>query len=813
MVNEAITNDMIMKKLQEAEIDYIPQGSKIKEIQEALKTASKRGTNSVGFPEFIAKSKDFILVIEDKADTHKQSKYCEKNNNKLDMNTNSIINYAENGALHYAQHIIKNTNFKKIFAFGCSGDEKHHIIKPIFVDENQYIILNEIENFKNFNEKNIDKFYRETILEEKSTEIIEIEEVLKKSTELNELLTSRGSLTDAEKPLVVSAILLALNENKDINHLLKADEINNDGKIINDAVCCNLQRIKVEQKIEAIMHQFNFIKDRPNLNEIDETLGKTPLKYFTEYIKEKIFPAISKNHEDILGFFYGEFIKYSGGDGQSLGIVLTPAHITELFCDLLEITPKDVVFDPCAGTGSFLISAMNRMLASVETEKEKKYIKQNNLHGIELKENMFSIATTNMVLRGDGKTNLICADFLKQDAAELKKNNYTVGMMNPPYSLRTNKETAYLSEIHFVKHLLDSLNDNARGAVIVPQSTMVGKNKEDKDIKKEILKHHTLEGVISLNGDTTFYRVGTIPCIAIFTAHVPHPPEKRCKFINFEDDGYLLSKHIGIVKTERTIERKEYLLKCWRDQLDAPSRFMVKSTIKDTDEWLHPFYYFDDEIPSEKEFQKTLNEYLSFEFDMVIQDKEYLFKKRRFENDEKNKLPPYKKLKWKEFKLSDIFNISSTVNGINKNKIKNISSNGNTPYVTRTDKNNGYDLFIQNQNEFNTNNGNVISIGLDTQTVFYQPYSFYTGQNIQILSNNNLNKYNALFIISLLKNVLEKFNWGGNGATLFRLKNSYIMLPINDDGKPNYKYMEQYMKNKEYELINKYFNFLKRNKD
>ena len=462
--------------------------------------------------------------------------------------------------------------------------------------------------------------------DETPAEVIEIEEVLEKSKELNELLTSRGSLTDTEKPLVVSAILLALNENADIDQLLKADEISNDGKIISDAVCCNLQRIKVEQKVEAIMHQFNFIKDRPNLNEVDDNLGKTPLKYFTEYIKDKIFPAISTTHEDILGFFYGEFIKYSGGDGQSLGIVLTPTHITELFCDLLEITPQDKVLDPCAGTGSFLVSAMNRMINSVETKEEKRYIKENNLHGIELKENMFSIATTNMILRGDGKTNLVCADFLKQNPQELRKDKYTVGMMNPPYSLRKNQETAYLSEIHFVKHLLDSLDDNARCGVIVPQSAMVGKNKEDKNIKKEILKNHTLEGVISLNGDTSFYRVGTIPCIAIFTAHRPHPQEKRCKFINFEDDGYKLSKHVGIVKTERAIERKEHLLRCWRDQLDAPSKYMVKSTIKPTDEWLHSFYYFNDELPNKEEFIITMSNYLTFEFDLVMQNKEYLLK-------------------------------------------------------------------------------------------------------------------------------------------------------------------------------------------
>lgn len=626
MVNEKNTDLFISRLLDSANIEFTPNGSNIKEIEDALKTASKRGTKKVGFPEFVGKSKDFIIVIEDKAETNRQALYCEKNHNRLDLGINALTDYAENGALHYAQHIINNTNFKRIFAFGCSGDEKHHIIRPIYVDKNDYTLLDEVENFENFNEENIEQYYKEIVLNETPSEVIEIEEVLKKSKELNELLTSRGSLTDTEKPLVVSAILLALNENADIDQLLKADEINNDGKIINDAVCCNLQRIKVEQKVDAIMHQFNFIKDRPNLNEVDENLGKTPLKYFTEYIKDKIFPAISTTHEDILGFFYGEFIKYSGGDGQSLGIVLTPTHITELFCDLLEITPQDRVLDPCAGTGSFLVSAMNRMINSVETEEEKRYIKENNLHGIELKENMFSIATTNMILRGDGKTNLVCVDFLKQNPKELRKHKYTVGMMNPPYSLRKDKDAAHLSEIHFVKHLLESLDDNARCGVIIPQSAMVGKNKEDKDIKKEILKHHTLEGVINLNGDTSFYGIGVIPCIAIFTAHKPHSKDKRCKFINFEDDGYKLSKHVGIVKTERAIERKEHLLKCWRDQIDAPTKFMVKSTIKATDEWLHSFYYFNDEIPSEEIFYETIRDYMGFEFNMVLKNKNYLFK-------------------------------------------------------------------------------------------------------------------------------------------------------------------------------------------
>ena len=435
-----------------------------------------------------------------------------------------------------------------------------------------------------------------------------MENLLEKSKTLNEQLTFYGQVSDSEKPLVVSAILLALKENLDISSLT-ADDIKKDGDKIHDALCCNLLRVDVGDKREAILHQFNFIKDRTNLNTYDDRLGKTPLKYFT-----------------ILGFFYGEFIKYSGGDGQSLGIVLTPKHITELFCDLLEIKPTDRVFDPCTGTASFLVSAMNKMLGDVETEEERKFIKANNIHGIEIREDMFAIASTNMILRGDGKSNLILGDFLKTDSKDLKEKGFTVGLMNPPYSQRKNKDTAHLSEIHFVKHLLDSLSDGARCGVIVPQSSMVGNNKEKKKKKKSILKTHTLEGVITLNSDTTFYRIGVNPCIAIFTANKPHPEEKRSKFINFTDDGYYLKMHVGISRTERAIERKEHLLQCWRDEKDVETKFMVKSKVKDTDEWLHSFYYFDDNIPQEKEFDLTMQKYLTFEFDMVTQGRDYLFK-------------------------------------------------------------------------------------------------------------------------------------------------------------------------------------------
>jgi type I restriction-modification system DNA methylase subunit len=166
--------------------------------------------------------------------------------------------------------------------------------------------------------------------------------------------------------------------------------------------------------------------------------------------------------------------------------------------------------------------------------------------------------------------------------------------------------------------------DNARVVVIVPQSTMVGKTKEDKLVKADILKHHTLEGVITLNKDT-FYRVGTNACVAVFTAHKPHPKDKYVKFINFEDDGFEINKHIGLIETERAKEKKQHLLDCWLLDKPAESKFMVKTKVEANDEWLHSFYYFNDEVPTDAEFEKTMADYLTFEFNMITHGRGYLF--------------------------------------------------------------------------------------------------------------------------------------------------------------------------------------------
>ena len=452
---------------------------------------------------------------------------------------------------------------------------------------------------------------------------------------MHEYLRNYGGLGEDEKPLVVSAILLALREQKYGFRLdmLVGDTVqgNTDGEILYRYLENNLKRAKVspDVKKERVLNQFTLIKDRPQLNTIREDLQKSPLKFFAEYINKNIFQAlISNSPEDYLGRFYGEFVSYSGGDGQALGVVLTPRHITELFCDLVDLKPTDVLFDPCCGTGGFLISGMHRMLRTASSEQQRKDIKSKQIHGIEIRDDMFSIATTNMILRGDGQSNLVCTDFLAQNPGDIQLKGVTVGFMNPPYSQAKTKETAHLSELSFIRRLLSCVCEGGKVAVIVPVSAMIGKTKDDKEVKEDIYKHHTLEGVITLNKQT-FYGVGTNPCIAVFTAGEPHPADKKAKFINFEDDGFEVKMHLGLVETERAKDRRQYLLDCWRGcTADYPSSFMVESTVEATDEWLHSFYYYNDEMPTEQDFLTTIADYLTFEFNMVTHGRGYLFEQK-----------------------------------------------------------------------------------------------------------------------------------------------------------------------------------------
>ena len=212
MAKKEVKTDLwVAEQLNESKIKFDAQGSNVKELDEALKTASKRGTGNAGFPEYVAVIEDFVLVIEDKADIDKQVRLTV--DGVVDTTIKAITEYAVNGAYFYAKHIAKNSNFKKVFAVGVSGDEKHHKITPLYVDDREgYKQLDDIETFVWFSPDNIQEYYTRYVLEESTDVEKTTEQILKDAATLHEYLRTYGTLKDQDKPLVVAGILLALDE-------------------------------------------------------------------------------------------------------------------------------------------------------------------------------------------------------------------------------------------------------------------------------------------------------------------------------------------------------------------------------------------------------------------------------------------------------------------------------------------------------------------------------------------------------------------------------------------------------------------------
>ena len=140
--------------------------------------------------------------------------------------------------------------------------------------------------------------------------------------------------------------------------------------------------------------------------------------------------------------------------------------------------------------------------------------------------------------------------------------------------------------------------------------------------------------------------------------------------------------------------------------------------------------------------------------------------------------------------ILSIATTSSSIDAVRLNSGPDVA----VPYITRSDLNNGVSKFVSTLNyEFGSDAAGCITVGLDTQTAFYQPYRFVTGQNIQIITGSKLNEKVALFLVTILREQMHaKFNWGGNGATLGRMKRLEVMLPVDDSGNPDFNYMEDY---------------------
>ncbi len=583
-----------------------------------------------------------------------------KENHKISLSQTSIQNYAINGALHYAKHLIKSKKYKEVIAIGVAGDSEQKVaVKILYIyDENTYIQAKKGDFLFLENKDSFAEFYEDIILNDEQKHKFLLEKrtlITKHAKNLNKLMND-NSISTHERALYVAACLLSQQDikNKAGNVLKKGlipdDLTSQDDENYRDSVKIKnhideflRQRDLDQEKVKLMINAFtrisiNALRDKKKQkHKLVEKLLKEESsvnKQIFTYIYENIYKEINilnKNSKfyDVMGELYNEFLKYAMTDGK-MGIVLTPSYVTKMMVQILEINADSKVMDLATGSAGFLIAAMDLMIdfarnapnQNAKSKNEKiATIKQNQLLGVEENTDMFALATTNMILRGDGSSKIIQNDSF-QVALELKEFKADRILLNPPFSYKENG-------MPFIKQGLDNMPRHALGAIIIQDSAGSGKAKETN---QDILAHHTLKASIKMPMDLFVPMAGVQTSIYIFEAQIPHDFEKPVKFIDFRNDGYKRTEK-ALQEVDNPIQRYIDILKIYKQGLNAKldnsvyekpinlSEVYVEDFISDSGaDWNFDQHKKIDTTPTLADFKKCVSEYLAWEVSNVLKN-------------------------------------------------------------------------------------------------------------------------------------------------------------------------------------------------
>jgi len=326
-------------------------------------------------------------------------------------------------------------------------------------------------------------------------------------------------------------------------------------------------------------------------------------------INENIMPYINANIFDVLGQFYTTFIRYAGSDSKT-GLVLTPHHITDFFCDLANLTKDDVVLDPCCGTGGFLVSAMKHMIdKSGNDQSRHRDIKSSQLIGIENRADMFSHACSNMMMRGDGKSNVIFGScFNTENIREVKQSRPTKVFLNPPYDGDEDRQ------LEFVENALDCIEIGGCCIAICQMSAAITSKKNAVQFKKRLLEKHTLEAVLSMP-DELFHPNAVVTCIMVFRAGEPHLKGRKTFFGYFKDDGHRKVKNKGRIDYRKRWQKiRGKWLSAYTNR-ETVAGLCLMHEVRAEDEWCAEAYMQTDySVLDDKDFIDTVRKYVGFQF-------------------------------------------------------------------------------------------------------------------------------------------------------------------------------------------------------
>jgi len=603
MANERITEDIVRNHFKNdplfKSVKLEEQKSYNKRVIDLLQTASKSG-KGVGKPEFIvsfpAGNIDYLLVIECKANVanHKS----EKLDNPKD--------FAVDGALHYAKALSAEFD---VVAIAVSGQTEQEL-------EVSHFLWKKGEN--KFEEKTDKKLlsindYIKLFDNEQFAEKLKYSNIVLKAIELNEEYNNY-SVPEQDRNTMVSIILLSLLHKPFRESYLSETSIKSLGdamiKSVENALALNEVRYR-----KAMIDEFNKIFVQPifvqekikNKKEKEPKTSLDVLKEMIIYLHKNVYPLINMEDTgfDVLGQFYTEFIRYSASQ-QKQGLVLTPFHITDLFCDLSQLNVNDVIYDPCCGTAGFLVSGMKRLLMLAgNDDNQKQHIRKEQLVGVEMRPSMYAYACSNMLLKGDGKSNIYCGDCF-QTTEEIQKHKPTVAFLNPPYDVGNARQ------MEFVEHALDMVAaQNGRVVAIVKMSCGIKNDKNLIAVKNRLLQKHHLKAVLSMPDDL-FYPVGVVTSVMLFEANKPNKGLKTW-FGYFKNDGFEKRKNQGRIDARDKFKTiKEKWLNAYKNSEEVAG-LSVKQEVKAKEEWCAEAYMETDySTLCDNDFIAKMRDYAAF---------------------------------------------------------------------------------------------------------------------------------------------------------------------------------------------------------
>ncbi|MCM1259811.1 MAG: SAM-dependent methyltransferase [Prevotella sp.] len=550
-------------------------------------------TTGRGKPEFIILFRDdpnTILVVE-----------CKKNvRDHSSLHYNHPKKYAVDGVLYYAKYLKEKYN---VIALAVSGTNENNLKVSAYEWRKKQNSFAEYSRSKDvvLEYTNYLRLFKGEQIQRKFS----LDEIRKLALDMHRNLR-QVKVTERNKPIFIAGVLIALNNpsfENDYMNLTSFDSIMDNLIHSIDSVLSNTN-IK-RDKIDNILQAFKILKTNTKIKE--KQLGDDgSIRWYIEKLDNCIKPMMlhAENTLDALGVFYHEFIKYSGGDGSGLGIILTPQHLTEFMCDLTEVNKCSKVVDICCGSGSFLITAMTRMFKEAN-QQEIEDIRKNSLFGIDFDPELYTLAIANMIIRKDGKSNIYYGDCFDSNIInKIKKKNCNIGLINPPYSQKDKVE------LEFVEQLLKNLVVGGKAAVVVPLSCAIGT--KYKEIRERLFKKHTLLAVFSMP-EEIFYPTGTNVCVMLWEAHKPHSDIQKTFFGFCKEDGFVKKKKIGRVESKEGIwsEIENEWLQNYRDKIVEKGKSAYLHVNHD-DEWLCEAYMETDYSKLQNsDFAQTIRSFLA----------------------------------------------------------------------------------------------------------------------------------------------------------------------------------------------------------